>query len=334
MHKRFSPLWIPLALVTLLAACDKPGAWGDVNALIVASQPGAWATVQDSVESALEPRVYTVRDEKAFRVTHVDPASGDWGNLSRFVQVVLIGSADEPFVQQALAERRGEAPLVPPQIVQVYDVWARGQQVTILLVEPGRWDQSLELMEPLYSLLDEQYRQWARNRMFISGADTALQTSLMAEAGFSLLLPEVYVWEARDSVYRFRNDNPDPSELIREVVVSWRTPIPEEGGREFFLDWRADLVAANYNFPQVVPEDGIMASPGTVGDRDAYQVQGIWENPPGEFPAAGPFILRAVECPSQNRLYLLDAWLYAPGKDKYEYMLQLETILNSFKCAD
>lgn len=334
MQKRSSPIWVVMALVGLLAACEKPGAWGDVNAVIVGAQPDAWAAVQDSVESALEPKVYTVRDEKAFRVTPVDPASADWGNLSRFVQIVLIGSADEPFVQQALERRRGEAPLSPPQIVQVYDVWARGQQVTVLLVEPGRWDQTLELLEPLYSLLDEQYRQWARNRMFLSGADTALQTTLMEEAGFSLLLPEVYVWEARDSVYRFRNDNPDPSELIREVVVSWRSPIPEEGGREFFLDWRADLVAASYNFPQVVPEEGILASPGTVGDRDAYQVQGIWENPPGEFPAAGPFILRAVECPGQDRLYLLDAWLYAPGKDKYEYMLQLETILNSFKCAD
>jgi hypothetical protein len=332
--RKQSPLLIAVACIPLVSACDKPGAWGDVNALIVGSQPEAWAALEESVESALEPRVYTVRDEKTFRVTHVDPASGDWGNLSRFVQVVVIGSEDEPFIQEALERRRGEEPLAPPQILQVFDVWARGQQVTVLLVQPGEWDQALELLDPLQSILDEQYRQWARNRMFLSGADTALQRGLMAEAGFSLLLPDVYKWEARDSVYRFRNDNPDPSELIREVVVTWRSPIPDVPGREFFLEWRADLVAEAYNFPQVVPVDGILASPGTVGDREAYQVQGIWENPPGEFPAAGPFILRGVECPSQDRLYLLDAWLYAPGKDKYEYMLQLETILNSFKCAD
>ncbi len=329
-----SPLLIAMACIPLVTACEKPGAWGDVNALIIGSQPEVWTALEESVESALEPRVYTVRDEKTFRVTHVDPASGDWGNLSRFVQVVVIGSEDETFIQEALERRRGEEPLAPPQILQVHDVWARGQQVTVLLVQPGEWDQALELLDPLQSILDEQYRQWARNRMFLSGADTALQRGLMAEAGFSLLLPDVYQWEARDSVYRFRNDNPDPSELIREVVVTWRSPIPDVPGREFFLEWRADLVAEAYNFPQVVPVDGILASPGTVGDREAYQVQGIWENPPGEFPAAGPFILRAVECPSQDRLYLLDAWLYAPGKDKYEYMLQLETILNSFKCAD
>jgi len=31
-------------------------------------------------------------------------------------------------------------------------------------------------------------------------------------------------------------------------------------------------------------------------------------------------------------MYLIDAWLYAPGKEKYEYMIQLQTILNTFRC--
>ena len=40
----------------------------------------------------------------------------------------------------------------------------------------------------------------------------------------------------------------------------------------------------------------------------------------------------SVPCPEQDRHYLVDAWLYAPGKDKYEYVLQLETILGTFRC--
>jgi hypothetical protein len=40
-----------------------------------------------------------------------------------------------------------------------------------------------------------------------------------------------------------------------------------------------------------------------------------------------------VPCPAQDRLYLLDAWLYAPGKEKYQYMIQLETLLGTFECA-
>ena len=65
------------------------------------------------------------------------------------------------------------------------------------------------------------------------------------------------------------------------------------------------------------------------------EVQGAWQNPPdSNWPAAEAFVLWAVPCPPQDRLYLIDAWLYAPGKDKWEYMLQIETILESFHCGE
>jgi hypothetical protein len=65
----------------------------------------------------------------------------------------------------------------------------------------------------------------------------------------------------------------------------------------------------------------------------AYELQAVWQNPPSaDWPAAGPFIARVVACEEQDRLYLLDAWLYAPGRDKYEYMIQLNTVLDSFRC--
>ena len=41
----------------------------------------------------------------------------------------------------------------------------------------------------------------------------------------------------------------------------------------------------------------------------------------------------SVACPAQDRLYFLDSWLYAPGKDKWEYIIQLETILQTFRCG-
>ena len=66
----------------------------------------------------------------------------------------------------------------------------------------------------------------------------------------------------------------------------------------------------------------------------AIQIQAQWRNPPERgWPAGGPFITRAVTCESQDRTYYVDAWLYAPGKEKYEYMIQLETILDSFRCT-
>ena len=70
-----------------------------------------------------------------------------------------------------------------------------------------------------------------------------------------------------------------------------------------------------------------------MGGLETYEIQAAWANPPeSTWPAGGPFILRGIICPDQDRMYLVDSWLYAPGKEKYEYVIQLETILDSFRC--
>ncbi|MDX1576985.1 MAG: DUF4837 family protein, partial [Gemmatimonadota bacterium] len=60
-------------------------------------------------------------------------------------------------------------------------------------------------------------------------------------------------------------------------------------------------------------------------------VTGVWQDEKGDFPAAGPFITWLVQCPDDT--YVIDAWLYAPNEPKYEYMLQLQEILGSFRCG-
>jgi len=186
----------------------------------------------------------------------------------------------------------------------------------------------------VYALLDRQYRNYAANRMYISGVDSALADTLMIEGGFSLLLPEVYRWATLDSAFVFRNDNPDPSELIRQVAVTWMNPAPATIESEGILEWRARVVDAYYSEPQDVIEEGMVSSAIDFEGHDAFQVQAQWRNPPElGWPAGGPFVTWAVTCDNQDRTYLLDAWLYAPGKEKYEYMIQLETILGTFVCG-
>ncbi len=63
----------------------------------------------------------------------------------------------------------------------------------------------------------------------------------------------------------------------------------------------------------------------------ALEVTGVWKDETGGFPAAGPFIVWLVDCPT--RTYFIDAWLYAPDQPKYQFILQLQEILGSFRCA-
>jgi hypothetical protein len=100
------------------------------------------------------------------------------------------------------------------------------------------------------------------------------------------------------------------------------------------MAWRADLVATHYSEPQDIVPDGLIEERFDHEGNETLQVQAQWRNPPERgWPAGGPLMTRAVTCDAQDRTYLIDAWLYAPGKEKYEYMIQLETILDSFACG-
>ncbi|MEK9502012.1 DUF4837 family protein [Gaopeijia maritima] len=326
----------PLALIAAigLAACaEEQGAYGDASSIVTAVPTAVWEQLEDSVYGALEPTIYTVRDEKTFTVTHVDPNDGaTWGDLMRFRQLLVVGPADaswiEPVLRKARDEDRGNA------VVQAFDVWARGQTVTAVVTDAADVAGGfLASLDELHALYDRQFRQLAEARMFVSGPDSALVDTLMNRAGFSLMLPTVYTWDARDSVYIFRNDNPDPSELIRQVAVTWASPIPQGMEGEDFLAWRQEIADAYYSDEQVAVLDNLQGGRFDHEGLDAYQIQAVWQSPPGAWPAGGPFVLRAVACPAQDRMYLLDGWLYAPGKEKYEFMIQLERILDSFQCA-
>jgi len=327
----------PFVVAAISSGCDLPRAWGDVNALIVAADDQLWASAEDSFRNAVEPTIQAVRHERPYRVQQMDPTATEWGNLQRFRQVVAIGTASDPWIAQALAKVRDANLEGAPKIIQAKDVWARGQTVSIVLLPEGS-DPSTGVARAaveLRTILDDQFRTYALTRMYASGANQTLGDSLAANVGFALQLPSVYRFTVQDTVFVFRNDNPSPTELIREIVVSWQSPIPEAlPDRTEIESWRTTMTAAHYSYPQIVDTTVVSFAEVTANGMQGVEYQAAWVNPPGTWPAGGPFITRVLTCPSQDRLYFVDAWLYAPDRDKYEYMIQLQTILDSFACRD
>ncbi|CAN5720887.1 hypothetical protein BH23GEM11_BH23GEM11_05900 [soil metagenome] len=331
---------VALAVLALAAGCDQPRAHGDVHAVVVAAAADLWEQVELDVENAIAPTIQVVRNERTFRVTWQDPtAESEWSPLRRFRNIVVIGAVGDPWVDEALASRRSDAPPVQaPQIVQTQNVWARGQGVTVVLLpSTADADALTGLLEPLNQTLDEQYRDFARNRMFVSGRDTILADSLANNVGFRLVFPTVYRYSVTDSVFRFRNDNPSPSELIREIGVTWTSPVPAEvPGQAEIEAWRRSFADANYTDRQVLDTTVTSLREVAVAGsaRPGIEYQAAWASAPDAWPAGGPLLTRVLPCPAQDRLYFLDAWLYAPAREKYEYLIQLQTILDSFECVD
>lgn len=338
IHAGIAATALAVGVVVGSATCDTlPLAMGDVHAIVVTASPELWGEVGPAALATLGPTVFTVRDERTFRVSYEEPADEAWAGLRRLRQLLLIGKASDPWMAAPLAEV--DEPVAPPQHIQVEEVWGREQLVTLVILEEDtELDEDArvvqQMLPELAAIYDDQFRAWVLARMFVTGRDTALVRTLRDDHGFSLLVPEVYRYSLQDSVHIFRNDNPDPSELIRQISVTWQSPVPEGVGEDELLAWRARVVDRYYDYPQVVNRDVIFAGPAEHRGRQVYRVQAVWQNPPDSYPAAGPFITRAITCAGQQRMYMIDAWLYAPSRDKYEYMIQLDEILNSFNCIE
>lgn len=323
-----------LLAVVATVACDQSSrlAMGEVNSIIVVAEDSLWAQVQDTMLRSLQPRIFAVRDEPTFQLTHTSPTSGNWSDLKRFRQILTIGSPSDPWVQRALEE--ADTALTPPGLVEVNSVWARNQRVTALVVgADGDVAWLREMTDSLAALLDRRYRAWAQNRMYVSGHDTALAGTLRRQGGFELDMPNVYRWrQSNDSSFVFLNDNPDASQLVRWLTVTWRTDGTGELTTESALAWRDSLAAALYDWGQATDRERLQSTAVDEPGAGGLEVRGVW-TARDEFPQAGPFIARVIDCPAQDRRYLLDAWLYAPARDKYQYMIQLETLLDSFRCG-
>lgn len=321
-----------LPLLALLAGCDKPIAIGGVNTIMVAAPDSVWDALRPELEASLQPTAFTVRDEQIFDLSQVDPTSEEWGRLRNVRQILVIGEPADPWVAQVLEEADG-AVSTPPAIVQARGVWAQNQSVTALVLPPASGAAAARpLIEQVGPQLVGQLESYARNRMFVSGVDSVLADSLREVADFSLLLPQLYrMREVRPGIYEFRNDNPDPATLIRAIEVASRPNDEVTLSPEVALEWRAEVAALATEPSQVTDPKLVDTRRLTIDGHPALQIQGMWSNPPGDWPAAGLFIARMVQCP--QRTFLVDAWLYAPGKPKYEYLVQLQTILSSFRCA-
>lgn len=332
------PPWFAVSLrfhLTVLAAasssCKAPQAYGERTSLIVRVDSALWSAHEPLIEQTLEPRIFTVRPERTFEITPVFPWAPQWETLREWQQVLVLGTTEDPLVRDLL--ERARAAVEPWTSTQLESVWARGQIVTVLAIpsEPDPERLRAEL-EQVHRVIDREFVAWVRDRMFASGVNDSLRDALLAR-GFVLTIPNVYDFATQDSFFRFRNAHPDPGSLIRSLWLTW---VPEEAeglpSPARLRAWRDEIDDRFYQPPQDIAPQGLRFDTVTVRERRALEMRGVWEDR-SDFPAAGSFIARAVPCPEQRRLYYMDAWLYAPGEeDKYAYVIQLETLLDSFRC--
>lgn len=328
---------LPLALLcvfTLLAVgCGKSQPYGQQDSIIVIMPDSVWAEVEDTTYAAIERPVETVRRQSKYHVTQVDPGTPQLSQLKLWYQVVVVGPPSDELVQQVL-DAAGTDRVTPPEMVSAGSIWSRGQVVRAVVVPPDRMAEAWTAhLDDLYADIEGTYRRFVEERMWTSGRDTALADTLADRYGFSLIVPKVYEVIEGDRLVIFRNDNPRPADLIRSISVSWRSPAPDSLTPELAYEWRGGIDSLHYGTAQGITPDTSAPRRFLHDGHEALEVTGNWSDE-GPYPAGGPFTLWLVRC--GDRVYLLDSWIYAPDPErgKYQYLLQLEWIRDTFRCGE
>ena len=325
---------------TLPGCSSTPQAVGNVNSIIVITSDSLWGAVGDSLRTALEQRIFTVREEPTFQVTQVSPQDPRWAKARAFRHVLVMGSAADgwiaPVLRRAKATARDDGH-AGPALVQTRDVWARNQFATALVLPAsGAQAAALALAPRAAIATDSVFRAYARGRMYLSRPDTVLRDSLRRRAGYGILLPNVYFAVRRTAdVQLFQNSTQIGGDLVRSVLIVARPGVIEPTP-QIALAWRDSVARTHYRPAHDTQREHVQAKRVHTGIQTAIELQGVWQGTDQKWPMAGPFITRMIPCPAQNRTFLVDSWLYAPAPQRgsrYEYIIQLQTILESFECG-
>jgi hypothetical protein len=164
-------------------------------------------------------------------------------------------------------------------------------------------------------------------RKLKSDAEDAGMTAALEERfGWSIAPPtgyDFFTTDAEDGFVLFRRTRPD-----RSIFVYWEEGSADSITRAFALAKRQELALKYYDGdvieerrPLIVENVDFLGQPGV-------RVAGWWGN--RELVGGGPFLMYCFHEPSQNRIYMVDTSLFAPGFDKISLMRNLDAIAHTF----
>lgn len=224
----------------------------------------------------------------------------------------------------------------------IKDEYAKGQEVMYLF---GATEETLigHLKKSGKRIIDH-FNKLEKERLakslFTKQATEGVAAFLRREQQVEISIPVGYRLADRRSDFvwlRQINANTD-----KDIFISWK---PYESEYQFLPDsliaWREEI-AKNYLFED--PKNPISYLVTEQRDADvisqqvnfnghfAMEIRGLWRT--NNRTMGGPFVGYGIADEPRGLIYYIEGFAYAPGKDKREFMRELETILWSFKTSD
>lgn len=280
-----------------------------------------WDVVAPVVESLFSRRLATPQPEKEFSIRVGNQEKFE--TYSQFRLILLMGTTRDNLMRQILGSRLDSLPGGDFGLFRIPNPWMRNQTVIAFvaaaesLLLPG-----LELYGArLYHEVREAVLAQAARAVYQRGVDQRLTDSIARSFAFTIDVPKD--WQLGGSgagrfLYLFTHF-PD-----RGAAVHWRDtlgPLVVDS----VLNLRDDLAKQFYDGDSV---DRSFTKAETLEylGVSALRIVGVWQN--RKLVAGGPFVSYAFNF--RGRYYLLDGYVFNPGRRKLEQLGQVEAVLRTF----
>lgn len=317
-----------LLFLLFLVACseDVYYAAGKEDEIFVVADSGVWKELKNLIKESLYKDVRIVHLKPIFTVKYVEPQNFTLKQKRKNLLLISSGTSDRTFEfirnilpSNALAKIESQG----AGIFLAENCYAEGQIVVVI----GAKDiTSLkEILEKKQDTLFNIFQGKIKERIkakTLKQLNERLSKRMRDQYGWSLKLPRQY-HVSRDSnrYVRFVRRHPD-----RFISVYWESTGNFDA--KYCLNERKIIAKIYYRGDQIDTTRTKIEGFKFRG-RDIFVISGVWQNE--QYVMGGPFLTYCIYEPKRKTAYFVDGLIFAPGKNKWVYLCELEAILESFE---
>jgi hypothetical protein len=337
-----------IGLLTLSACSDvdlRPRATGPEGTITVVTDSASWnGPIGEALRSELEQLIFTLPQPEASFNVRLQPlnSQNDLDRVQRQKNIVFVAPLSDTTNTSSFIRARLDSAVtqgVREQRLGVFpreNLWYREQLVYYITgAQPEDVVRAIKAQGPtIRQEFNEITRERQQFEMFEKGRQTALEDTLMKHHDFAVNVQHDYVIAQDTSNFvRLRRvltdtwrdffiyyiEDADPSVLSPTWIRQVRDSLTEKyvrgslEGSYVEIDRRRPLETENINFL----------------DRYGFETRGIWHMT--QDAMAGPFLNYTFYDEAQERIYMFDGMVFAPGYSKRDFLRQIEVIAHTFR---
>jgi len=307
-------------------------AGGQRDTIVVLSENNNWLKTKDALTDALGRDVFTPNRETVYELVHGLPE-----NLSSYIygkNILIIGYLDTSSeasnlistlltadAQQLVREGKNF-------IFEKENPWAFGQYL-LIISSPGKPELNTIIEQSKNTIFDNFEKasyERAKWLIYSAGRDEKKEKKISKLFNFSLELPVGFLWIGEDSIKTF-------VKLVRKypfrlISFGWKEKMIDSISYDKACRMR-DSIGLLYLDNDKIERTMTKGKMVDFLGRNVYKLDGIWEN--DENVMGGPFRTYFFNDTLQNRSYIIDIHIFAPGKKKWFYLKELEGVVSTFK---